>query len=201
MANPLEFYFDFSSPYAYIAANRIDGLAARYGREVDWRPMMLGAVFKVAGTQPLTMYPLKGQYSIHDFQRSARQHGIAFAMPANFPVATQVAARAVYWLKKNAPAKAVPFAKAVYKAYFVEGRDISNPETVFDIAAGMDIERTALAAGVEDPEIKLYLKTVTEDAIHKRGVFGAPFIFVDGEPFWGADRLDMIDAWLARGGW
>src|SRR3546814_1297117 len=70
MAAPLEFYFDFASPYGYIGAQRIDAIAARHGRKIDWRPMLLGAVFKVAGTQPLTEYPLKGQYSVHDFNRS-----------------------------------------------------------------------------------------------------------------------------------
>src|SRR3546814_9522827 len=86
MAAPLEFYFDFASPYGYIGAQRIDAIAARHGRKIDWRPMLLGAVFKVAGTQPLTEYPLKGQYSVHDFNRSAREHGIAFNMPEKFPI-------------------------------------------------------------------------------------------------------------------
>jgi len=201
MTNPLEFYFDFSSPYGYIAAMRIEALAARHGRSVDWRPMMLGAVFKVAGTQPLTMYPIKGQYSVHDFKRSARQHGIAFNMPASFPMATQAAARAVYWFKRQHPDKAVSFIRAVYAAYFVEGQDISSVSTVLSLGAGLGIDQAALAAGLEDPEIKAYLREVTDDAIHKRGVFGSPFIFVDGEPFWGADRLEMIDEWLRRGGW
>lgn len=201
MAEALEFYFDFSSPYGYIAAQRIDAIAAKHNRSVDWRPMLLGAVFKVAGTQPLTQYPLKGQYSIHDFQRSAREHGISFNMPQTFPLPTQAAARGVYWLKQILPEKAVPFAKAVYAAYFVEGKDISSADLIADIAAGLGIDRQAFAAGIDNPEIKGKLREVTEDAIQKRGVFGSPFVIVDGEPFWGADRLDMIDRWLERGGW
>lgn len=201
MAAPLEFYFDFSSPYGYIAAHRIDGIAAKHGRTVDWRPMLLGAVFKVAGTQPLTEYPLKGKYSIHDFKRCAREHGIAFNMPAKFPLATQAAARGACWLKEAMPEKAVPFIKAVYAAYFVEGRDISSPSLVADVASGVGVDSGAFLQAIDSPEIKSKLREITDDAIQNRGVFGSPFTFVDGEPFWGADRLDMIDRWLERGGW
>lgn len=201
MAAPLEFYFDFASPYGYIAAQRIEAIAQKHGRSVDWRPMLLGAVFKVAGTQPLTEYPLKGKYSTHDFNRSAREHGIAFRMPSKFPLATIGACRATYWLKTTDPDKAVPFLKAVYKAYFVEDRDISSTEVLADIAADLGIDRKAFLAGIEQPEIKNRLREVTDDAIQQRGVFGSPFTFVDGEPFWGADRLDQVDRWLSRGGW
>lgn len=201
MAAPLEFYFDFSSPYGYIAAQRIDAIAAKHGRGVDWRPMLLGAVFKTEGTQPLTQYPMKGKYSTHDFKRSAREHGIAFHMPARFPLPTQSACRGTYWLKQSAPEKAVPFAKAVYTAYFIDGKDISAPEVLVDIAAGLGLDRTAFLAGIESPEMKAKVREVTEDAIQNRGVFGSPYTIVDGEPFWGADRLDQIDRWLSRGGW
>ncbi len=201
MAAPLEFYFDFASPYGYIAAQRIDALAQKHNRSVDWRPMLLGAVFKVAGTQPLTEYPLKGKYSTYDFKRSAREHGISFQMPSKFPLGTVAACRGTYWLKATHPDKAVPFLKAVYQAYFVEDRDISSNDVLADIAADLGIERKAFLAGLEQPEIKAKLREVTEDAIQQRGVFGSPFIFVDGEPFWGADRLDQIDRWLSRGGW
>lgn len=201
MTAPLEFYFDFASPYGYIAAQRIDALAQKHNRSVDWRPMLLGAVFKVAGTQPLTEYPLKGKYSTYDFQRSAREHGISFRMPSKFPLGTVGACRGTYWLKATDPDKAVPFLKAAYKAYFVEDRDISSNEVLADIAAGLGIDRAAFLAGLEQPDVKAKLREVTEDAIQTRGVFGSPFIFVDGEPFWGADRLDQIDRWLSRGGW
>src|SRR3546814_4272853 len=139
MAAPLEFYFDFASPYGYIGAQRIDAIAARHGRKIDWRPMLLGAVFKVAGTQPLTEYPLKGQYSVHDFNRSAREHGIAFNMPEKFPIPTQAACRGTYWLKQTLPEKAVPFIKAAYAAYFVDGRDIRSEEHTSELQSLMRI--------------------------------------------------------------
>lgn len=201
MAPPLEFYFDFSSPYGYIAACRIDAIAARHGRGVSWRPFLLGATFKLTGGQPLVAYPMKGQYSIHDFARSAREHGIPFAMPAMHPLATQTAARAFYWLDSRDADLARRFAKATYSAYFADGRDITEPSVLSSLAFSLGIDGPAMLAAANDDTWKQKLHAVTDDAIGVRGVFGSPFVFVDGEPFWGADRLDMIDRWLTRGGW
>lgn len=200
MSEPIDFYFDFSSPYGYLASALIDEVAAKHGRRVRWRPFLLGAVFKVANTGPLTSYPLKGAYSIHDFQRSARLYGVPFRMPATFPVNSLMAARVYYWLEATNPGMARPFARAVYAAYFADNRDISDREVVLDVAAKLGIDRAALLAGVEDPAVKAKLKQETDGAI-ARGVFGSPYMIVDGEPFWGADRLDMLDRWLATGGW
>ena len=85
MPNPIEFYFDFSSPYGYIAATSISALAARHGRGVEWKPMLLGAVFKVTGSGPLPSLPLKGDYALRDMPRTARFHGVPFKMPEPFP--------------------------------------------------------------------------------------------------------------------
>ncbi len=201
MTAPLDFYFDFSSPYAYIAAMRIDALAAKHGRAVNWHPMLLAFAFKAIGTQPLVQYPIKGDYAYRDFLRSARELDIPLTLPEKFPIGTVTAARAVLWLKQHQPAQAVPFAKAIFQAYFVAGRDISAPEIVYAVAAELGIDAAALQAGCESDAIKAALKQSVDDAVSQRGVFGAPFIFADGEPFWGADRLDMLDRWLVRGGW
>ncbi len=200
MAKPLEFYFDYSSPYGYVASHRIDAIAAKHGRTVDWKPYMLGAVFKIAGTQPLVSYPLKGDYSKHDFLRSARLHGVPFRFPSKFPLGTIAAARGHYWLGESKPAVVHDFDRAVYGAYFAEDRDISDSGIVADIAASLGVDRAAFMAGIELPATKAKVKEVTDEAI-ARGVFGSPFIFIDGEPFWGNDRLDMVDQWLATGGW
>src|ERR1044071_5277429 len=105
MADPiLEFYFDVSSPYGYIGSRLIEALAARHGRELEWHPVLLGAVFKLTGAAPLTAMPLKGDYSRRDFARSARFHGITdFRMPSRFPISSQAPARIVVWLKQTAP--------------------------------------------------------------------------------------------------
>ncbi len=194
--NALEFYFDFSSPYGYLAAERIDELAAKYGRKVKWRPVLLGVIFKATGAAPLTTVPFKGEYSKLDFVRSARFMGIPYNPPSRFPLPTQVAARAYYWLHDRDCAQARSFAKAVYRAFFVDDRDISNPEVVMAIAAGVGADRAALAEAVESPEIKERLKNEVATALEK-GVFGSPYIVCDGEPFFGADRLPQLEARLA----
>jgi len=193
---PLEFYFDFSSPYGYLAAERIDELAAQHGRKVKWRPLLLGVIFKATGAAPLTEVPLKGDYAKRDFARSARFMGIAYRQPSRFPLPTQVAARAYYWLHDRDCALARTFAKAIYRALFVDDRDIANPEVVLDIAAAVGADRTALATAVESPEIKERLRAEVAAALEK-GVFGSPFILCDGEPFMGADRLPQLAARLA----
>ena len=101
MSGSIDFYFDFSSPYGYLAAERIDGIAERHGRTVAWRPFLLGAVFQRIGGSPLVDQPMKGPYSRHDMLRSARLHGIAFSVPDNFPVNSIAACRAFYWLAES----------------------------------------------------------------------------------------------------
>jgi 2-hydroxychromene-2-carboxylate isomerase len=200
MNAPVEFYFDFSSPYGYLASHKIDALAAKHGRAVDWRPMLLGAVFKQTGGAPLTMIPLKGDYSKRDFLRSARYHGIDdFRMPSPFPIATQAAARIMLSTKAHDSELAARVAKALYRGYFFDNRDISNPDIASDIAAAAGADRVAARASIDDPAIKEALRREVDGAI-ARGVFGSPFVFVDGEPFWGLDRFEQIDRWLAVGG-
>lgn len=201
MANsPVEFFFDFNSPYGYIAAHKIDDIAARHGRAVDWKPFLLGAVFKVTGAVPLPQVPMKGDYTHRDFARSARFHDVTYNPPKDFPFSPTAASRAVYWAKAQDPAKAREMGLALYTAALGEGKDISSPDAVAEAAGRAGFDSAAVAAGIQDPVIKEQLKIVTDDAI-AREVFGSPFFIVDGEAFWGADRLDMVDRWLETGGW
>ena len=198
-ASPIQFFFDFSSPYGYLAAQKIDALAEKHGRAVDWRPMLLGVVFKQTGGAPLTEVPVKGPYSKRDFARSARFHGIEFNMPPVFPIPSQAPARIVLWAKQRDPNDAARAAKALYRAFFVDGLDISNPDVAADAAGRAGFDRAAARAAIDDPAIKDALKREVEAAI-AAGVFGSPFVLVDGEPFWGLDRFDQLDRWLATGG-
>ena len=200
MSSPIDFYFDFSSPYGYMAANKIDALATKFGRTVNWRPMLLGVVFKQTGMAPLTQIPIKGDYSKRDFDRSARFHGVAFHMPPVFPIASQAPSRIVLWAKALDPALGAKVALALYRAYFVDGHDISNPDVAADAAAMVaGVNRAAARAAIDDLAIKDALKREVDDAM-RAGVFGSPFVVVDGEPFWGLDRFDQIERWLATGG-
>lgn len=195
----IEFWFDFSSPYSYLAAEKIDALAASYQRSVHWRPILLGAIFQITNAVPLVQLPLKGDYSMRDFARSARFLGLPFTMPSQFPLPTQQAARAYYWLCDHEMAKAHDFARAIFRALFVHDRDISDLAVVCDVAASMGLDADALSLAVARPEVKAQLKSETDAAILK-GVFGAPFFMVGDESFWGVDRLPQLEQWLATGG-
>jgi len=199
MANPIEFFFDFSSPYGYFASTQIETLAGKHGREVLWRPYLMGAALKVMNAPPNVEYPLKGEYARHDFDRTARWFGVPFRTPTPFPVATVAAGRAFYWADAQDAKRAKDVAMALYKAYFVEGINIGEAENVVKVAASAGLDAEALHAGIGKPEIKEKLKAVTDDAI-RRNIFGSPFFVVDGEPFWGTDRLAQVDKWLADGG-
>lgn len=200
MPNPVEFYFDFSSPYGYFAATRISRIATKHGRTVAWKPILLGVVFKVTGMGPLPSLPLKGDYSVRDMQRVSRLWKIPFKMPSRFPIPGQTPSRIVYWLEAQHPQKLEAATLALYHAYFVEDRDISTPEVAADVVAALGVDREALLAATQDPAIKDRLKQEVDGAIAK-GVFGSPFVVVDGEPFWGSDRLEQVERWLSTGGW
>jgi 2-hydroxychromene-2-carboxylate isomerase len=200
MSNPIDFYFDFSSPYGYFAASKIEDIAARHGREVTWRPILLGAVFKVTGQQPLPTIPLKGDYSKRDLERTARLYNVPFRIPSKFPIGTTAPARAFYYIANKDPALAKRLALALYVAYFADDLDISSPEVTTDIAALAGVDKEEMKQALNDPAVKDRVRREVDAAI-SLGVFGSPYIVVDGEPFWGADRLDQVEKWLSTGGW
>jgi 2-hydroxychromene-2-carboxylate isomerase len=199
MPNPIDFHFDFSSPYSFLASEQIEPLAARHGRIVNFRPLLLGVVFKASGGAPLTeQYGPKARYSVHDFERSARFAGIRYRHPSKFPIGAVGASRAVLWLQQHRPDKANEFVHAVFRAFFQEDKDISDAAVVAGIAQSIGIDGNALMDAAQAPAIKDELRRRVEEAI-ATGVFGAPTIVVDGEVFWGNDRLPQIERWLASG--
>jgi 2-hydroxychromene-2-carboxylate isomerase len=199
-AAPVDFYFEFSSPYGYIASQLADGFEERIGRPLVWKPMLLGPVFKATGGAPLTAIPMKGDYSKRDFVRSARFHKVPFSMPDTFPINTVAACRAFYWVHDRDPAQAKALAKSLYRAFFADNRDISGAPAVVAIASSLGIDGDALATALEDPTLKDRTKREVEAAM-TRGVFGSPFFVIDGEPFWGVDRMPMAEQWVRTGGW
>ena len=197
---PIEFYFDFSSPYGYLGAQRIETVAAEFGRTVLWRPVLLGVIFKITGQTPLVSQTLRGPYSARDMASSARKLGVKFALPEGFPFSSVYACRIFYWLDGRSPEGAKAYARAVYHAAFADGKPPAEPEAAVDVAVGLGHDRAAVLAGMQDPAIKEQLRDATQQAMHK-GVFGSPFFIVDGEPFWGNDRLGEVREWLQTGGW
>ncbi len=198
--NVIEFFFDFSSPYGYFASTRIEGLAARHGQRVEWRPYLVGTAMKATGHQPLYHTPMLHDYVVVDVPRFARLLDVPFTLPAAFPLVASAASRAFYWTEQEQPSLAKKFAAAVYQAFFAEGHDISREQTLAEIAENCGIDAQSMLTAVRRPDIKELFRQKNDDALAK-GVFGSPFFLVNGEPFWGADRLDQVDKWLSTGGW
>ncbi|MBA4343601.1 MAG: 2-hydroxychromene-2-carboxylate isomerase [Methylibium sp.] len=195
---PIHFYFDFSSPYSYIASEWVEAVAARHGRRVQWHAVLLGATFQAAELKPPMSYPIKRDYVLRDFERSARFAGLPYKQPECFPIATQNAARVFWWLDAQDPARAVAWAHAGLRAYFTRGVQLDDPVQLKALATESGIDAEAAEAAWQDPQWKERLKAVNEQAIAS-GVFGAPFFIVDGEPFWGNDRQAQIEQWLSAG--
>lgn len=193
MADSIEFFFDFGSPYSYFVSTRIDAIAQSRGRKVAWQPVLLWAVLKAQGLPPPFKHPLKESYLHRDTERCARFYDLPFRLPSHFPASSHLPARAFYWLQANAPALAVPFARRFFEAYFVDDVDIGDAVAVADVlmqVAGESLETASSA--LADAAAKNALQASVALAV-ERGVWGVPYIVVDGEPFFGADRLPLIE--------
>lgn len=196
---PIDFYFDFASPYGYFMSEKINSLAAQYGRTVTWRPILLFAMLRALGLPPPFEHPIKLEYITADFERSARFLDVPYRLPPAFPALTQHAARAFYLLEQQAPTTAIPFAQSVLRAYFRQGRDISSLDTIAQMVCEA-CNALGSAATVNDHLRSGTAKALLQDAIMAavdRKVFGSPFIIIDGERFFGVDRLPQIAAKLA----
>jgi len=199
MKAPIDFYFDFSSPYSYIANEWIDAMAARHGRTVQRSAILLGATFSAAELKSPVSYPIKRDYAMRDFQRSAGFERVPYVQPDPFPIATQNAARVFWWLKDSeGETAAAAWARAGFRAYFTRGVPLNEPAALKTLAgeAGLNAEMAELAWN--NPMWKERLKRANDEAI-AAGVFGAPYFMIDGEPFWGNDRKPQVEQWLASG--
>ena len=154
-------------------------------------PFLLGSVYKAVAQSPLE-HPLKRAYVIEvDAPRMARRIGLQLKLPAAFPEHSLPPSRAFYWIDQQDPAKAVAFAKAAYRKYWLHGCATSDAAVAVDAAASVGYDPKAVLEGMQRSETKERLIFENEQAIH-RGVFGSPFFFADGEPFWGSDRISLM---------
>lgn len=201
IGGPIEFYFDLISPYGYFASTQIEAVAARHGRDVDWKPVLLGVtVMKVMGLPPLMQVPVKKDYLRHDKPRMAKLLGVPFREHGLAGVNSLAASRAFLFLKVKDAQLAKQFAKRIYLRLWVEGRDITAPEAIAEEASALGADRQAVLEAVASAEMKEALKSAVDTAV-ARGVFGVPTFIVDGEPIWGVDRLWMLEHWLEHGAW
>lgn len=190
----LRFYFDFSCPYAYVASTRVEALAERTGAHLDPRPMLLGGVFRAHETpQNLseTLSPAKARHNLADMHRQADLAGVPLNMPAGHPIRTVNALRAL--LVVGPPY--MPLAHHFYRAYWVDGIDISTDEGLRTVLEQAGHDADAIMAKVSDPAIKDDLRARTDEAIG-RGIFGVPAFILDEKLYWGVDRMEVIEGLL-----
>jgi 2-hydroxychromene-2-carboxylate isomerase len=192
----LDFYFDFASGYSYFAARRIEKLAADHGCLVRWHPVMLTVLTSSTGVLPSPMVPVKWQYVLRDMHRTALAEGIPLRLSKGFPQALLAPGRAMLWLREHHGEEiARAFARTCFQAYYGDGVDIADVAVLQGIASNLGVNRLEFMAGLVDPYIKAQFKQANELAL-QRGVFGVPFVLVEGEGFWGYDRLGQLRQWL-----
>jgi len=193
----LQFWFDFASSYSYVAALRIEDECARAGVQVEYKPFLLGAIFtELLGIKdsPFNTQPVRGGYMWRDLERLCEKYALPWRRPAMFPRNSLLAARVACC----APAPIGPLTRAIFRANFAEDRDIADPEVlrqVIDSAGGDGAHLVALARTLP---VKEHLRAQTAEA-RRLGIFGAPDFVVNGELFFGQDRLEDAIAWAKRG--
>ncbi len=191
MARTLEFFFDYASPYSYLAAQQVEAVAERTGAELRWRPFLLGAVFKSTGNVPPISSASKASYMLEDLSRWARHLGLpAFRLPESFPINSLKANR--LGLVAAEHGRIAPFSHAAFRAAFAEGKDLSDPKVLEALARQVDLNPEQALAQIENQEIKDALRRNTEEAV-ERGAFGAPMFFVGKDMYFGNDRLQFVE--------
>jgi 2-hydroxychromene-2-carboxylate isomerase len=198
MPPTLDFWFDFASTYSYLSAKRIGPLAEAAGVAVRWRPFLLGPIFQAQGwnTSPFHVYPAKGRYMVRDIQRIAAERGLTFKLPEPWPANSVKAARIA--LAADEQGIGVSVALAIFEAAFERGAAISDDAVLQQLLINLSHDSARLVGRSGEQEIKDQLRHNTAEA-NKISIFGAPtFMTVDGEMFWGDDRLEQALRWAAK---
>ncbi|GAB1576522.1 2-hydroxychromene-2-carboxylate isomerase [Bordetella petrii] len=193
-----EMWFDFASPYSYLAIERVEPLARQAGVPVVLRPFLLGPIFQAQGWNdtPFRLFPGKGAYMMRDIVRLADKYGIAYRRPSQFPRMSVLSARMAL-LGQDQP-WGRDFCLAAFRANFVDDRDIQDEDVVASLLAGLGLDGPALIAQARQESTKEALRRQVDRA-RELGIFGAPSLMVGNEMFWGNDRLEDALEWAARG--
>lgn len=194
MTARVEFFYDCSSPWTYLAFVNIQPIIASTGAEIDWRPILVGGIFNKVNEQVYEQranpHPVKAKYTEKDLQDWARHTGVKIVMPDVFPVRAVKCMRGALHAKDEG--RIVPYSTALFEAYWGRNRDISQDEELARICDDVALDRDAFFAAIETPEIKQRLIDNTEEVI-ARGGFGSPTIFVNGDDmYFGNDRLPLV---------
>lgn len=195
MSKTIEFYFDFGSPTSYLAYRRLQQLEEKYRCEIDYKPVLLGAILKESQNTSPAMIPKKGQYMMgQDLPRFAKRYNVKIVMNPFFPINTLPLMRGAHAAKKLDCF--LPYCDAVFDALWVDGGNLGDIEVVSSTLDRANIDATALLALISETEIKQSLMNLTNEAV-ERGVFGAPTMFVGKQMYFGQDRCDFIEEELA----
>jgi 2-hydroxychromene-2-carboxylate isomerase len=195
----IEVFFDCSSPWTYLGFHNIQPIAREFGIEILWRPILVGGVFNAInpGVYEVRAKPVpqKGRYLVKDIADWARSTGLSIKFPPTvFPVNSVKAMRGCVWLGKEM----VPFARAVFEAYWGEDNDISRDNVLADVCQSVGIDPERFFAGISQQVIKDQLRANSEELM-ARGGFGSPTIFIDkSDMYFGNDRMQLIREALQR---
>lgn len=191
MSKTVEFYFDFGSPTAYLAHKRLLQLQAQYPLEIDYQPMLLGGVFKATGNTSPAFIPAKGAYmNQYDLPRFAKRYNVPLGSNAFFPINTLNLMRGAIAAQKLQSFD--EYLNVIYDAMWIDGKNLGEIDVVHATLTDAGLDADALLALSQDPEVKAQLISNTETAVGK-GAFGAPTMYMDGEMYFGQDRLDFIE--------
>ena len=199
MQKQVEFFFDFGSPYTYLAYHELRRIAQERQARIVWRPILLGGVFQSTGNHSPAEIPAKALYSNADLQRWAKAYGVPFNMNPNFPINTLALMRGAVVMQQRSEDDFQRYLAAVFSAMFALPRNLNNPTEIGAVLAQAGFEPMACMKDIHELTVKDALKTATDEAV-ARGVFGVPTFFVDDEMFWGQDRLHFVDAALSKVG-
>ena len=195
MGAQLEFYFDFGSPTAYLAYRRLQQLAGQYSLDIKYQPMLLGGVFKAAGNNSPVAVPAKGKYMLEqDLPRFASRYQVELNFNPHFPINTLNLMRGAIAARQLGCFDA--HTAAVFQAIWVDGKNMGEPDIVAEVLSAAGLDAGAIIAGSQQPDVKAALIANTEAAV-ARGVFGAPTMFMNGQMYFGQDRLDFVEEALA----
>lgn len=197
MTKTVEFYFDLGSPTTYLAHTQLAKICADTQSELIYIPMLLGGVFKATGNASPAMIPAKGRYMFQDLDRFAKRYGVQLRFNPHFPINTLILMRAVTGMQMRQPQRFAEFVDCLFKALWVEGRNLNDPQTVAAVLTENGFDPQEIIALTNDESVKAALKENTEAAI-KRGVFGAPSMFIGDQLFFGQDRLDFLEEALRQ---
>jgi 2-hydroxychromene-2-carboxylate isomerase len=194
MSKTVDFYYDFGSPAAYLAWTQMPALCAAAGAALNWRPMLLGGVFKATGNDTPMRVKAKGEWIMKDFARFAGRYGVALNMNPHFIINTLATMRGAVWALRDGCIE--PYNRALYTATWVDGRNTGDAYEIAAIVAEAGLDAASMAQAIQTPEIKQGLIAITDEAV-ARGVFGAPTMFIGDEMHFGQDRLDWVRRALA----